>query len=284
MSTTELIDAWRQFRDERSVALCATTLASDYTQVERWLERCPVQDLERGRDVLTWVLKQQPQKATLRVGMFVKSLYRWASSPDVALLGTNPVLSFRFPKRPQSHEEIVVIPRAELPLVFAGLQRLNPTVPQWDLWAQFQLQTGLRTGEVRAVREADIDGDYLLVHANFTLTHGLKDSTKTNRRRRVPLNSVARGILDGCTPADGYLFPWSRHSFQGFFKERMSSLYEQRVISRRYRPYDLRHTAISGWLESGIPVAQVASWAGNTAEVIWKHYASTTVEHEIPVL
>lgn len=284
MPPTELIDAWRTFRDERSVALCPTSLTSDYRQVERWLERCPVQDLDRGRDVLSWVLRQQPQKSALRVGMFVKTLYRWASSPDIGLIQANPVTSFRFPKRPQGEDEIVVIPRPELPLVIAGLERLNPELPQWDRWAQFQLQTGMRTGEVRAVRESDIDGDFLLVHANYTLTHGLKDSTKTNRRRRVPLNSVARGILESCSPVDGYLFPWNRVSFQSFFQRAMANLYQQRVISKRYRPYDLRHTAISGWLEAGVPVAQAAAWAGNTAEIIWKHYASTTVDHQIPVL
>jgi hypothetical protein len=42
--------------------------------------------------------------------------------------------------------------------------------------------------------------------------------------------------------------------------------------------------AISRWLEAGISVAQCAKWAGNTSEVIWKHYAGTTQECEMPVL
>ena len=56
------------------------------------------------------------------------------------------------------------------------------------------------------------------------------------------------------------------------------------VVTHLYRPYDLRHTSISRWIEAGIPVAQVASWAGNTADVIWRHYANTTQTYEIPVL
>jgi len=55
-------------------------------------------------------------------------------------------------------------------------------------------------------------------------------------------------------------------------------------VKYRYRPYDLRHVAISRWLEAGIPVAQAAQWAGNTSEVIWKHYAGNTTEYEMPVL
>lgn len=279
-----LNDAWRQFRDERAVALCVTSLSTDYAQVEKWLGRCPVQELERGRDVLSWVLSQEPPKAARRVAMFVKSLYRWASSEDVALVPVNPVQSFRFPKRPQTDDEVVVIPKAEIPVVLAGLHRRRKGAPQWDLWAQFMLQTGMRTGEVRALQLGDVAGTKALVHANFTLTHGYKPSTKTSRKRLVPLNAVAQETLEKTGADDGFFFPWNRLTFQSFFADRMQKLHSEGRISKRYRPYDLRHTAISGWLEAQVPVAQVAAWAGNTAEVIWKHYANTTDDYDMPIL
>ncbi len=281
---TTLLEAWRLFRDERAVSLCATSLSTDYTQVEKWLSRCPVQDLGQGREVLAWVLTQEPPKAALRVGMFVKSLYRWAASPDIALVPLNPVASFRFPKKPQTDEEIVVIPKGELEVVLAGLRNPRRGAPQWDLWAQFMLQTGMRTGEVRALTRADVAAGKALVHANYTLTHGLKPSTKTAKKRLVPLNEVARATLEKTGAQDGYYFPWNRHAFQSFFAKRMQKLHSEGRITKRYRPYDLRHTAISGWLEAQVPVAQAAAWAGNTAEVIWKHYANTTAEYDIPIL
>jgi integrase len=276
--------AWAQFIAERSVALCPTTLTSDYTQVTKWLSRCPVQELDRGREVLAWVLQQEPRKSALRVGMYIKSFYKWASSQGVELVSSNPVATFRFPKKPQTDSEVIVISRKELPFLFAGLQRYNPSLARWDLVAEFMLQTGLRTGEAFAARYEDIDGERLLVHSNMTLTHGLKASTKTNKKRIVPLNAVAIRILEELGSGEGYLFPWNRVAFQSFFKDRVERLHRHKVVSRRYRPYDLRHTAISGWLEAGVPVAQIASWAGNTAEVIWKHYASTTYDHPMPVL
>jgi hypothetical protein len=42
--------------------------------------------------------------------------------------------------------------------------------------------------------------------------------------------------------------------------------------------------AISRWIEEGIPVMQAAKWAGNTSEIIWKHYANVTQEYEMPTL
>lgn len=280
----ELVDTWRAFRDERAVSLCATSLASDYKTVERWLERCPVQDLQQGRDAIIWVLNQNPRKSAIRVGQYVKSLYRWAASEDVRKVAFNPVASVKFPKAPQGDDEVTVIPREEMPFVMAALKRKRKGGAKWHHWAQFMLQTGMRTGEVRAVHEEDVKGDKLLVHRNHTLTHGLKDSTKTNKKRWVPLNPVAREILDQLTPIDGWFFPWNRYSFQSFFYARMGELEDLDLVSTQYRPYDLRHTAITSWLEAGVPVAQAASWAGNTAEVIWKHYAGATDDYAMPVL
>jgi integrase len=39
-------------------------------------------------------------------------------------------------------------------------------------------------------------------------------------------------------------------------------------------PYDLRHAAVSTWLNGGLPATQVAEWAGHSVEVLLKIYAS----------
>lgn len=280
----ELTEVWEAFCAERAVTLQATSLSTDYRQVGQWLSRCPVQDVERGREAMGWVLTQNPPKAARRVAMFLKSLYRWAASEDVALVERNPVASFRFPKRPQSEDEVVVIPRGEVPLLLAGMEPVRKRGPQWHLLAQWMLQTGVRTGEAFATQWEDVRGERVLVHQNLTLTHGLKASTKTNRQRWVPINPVARGILEELPRTGAFVFPWNRQSFQSFFARRAQQMAAQGVLSRGYRPYDLRHTAISGWLEAGIPVTQTAAWAGNSAQVIWQHYANTTGDYEMPVL
>ena len=39
------------------------------------------------------------------------------------------------------------------------------------------------------------------------------------------------------------------------------------------RPYDLRHAAVSTWLNAGVPAPQVAEWAGHSADVLLRVYA-----------
>jgi integrase len=39
------------------------------------------------------------------------------------------------------------------------------------------------------------------------------------------------------------------------------------------RPYDLRHAAVSTWLNAGVPAPQVAQWAGHSVSVLLRVYA-----------
>lgn len=279
---TTLFGAWEQFQAERSITLCPTSLTSDYKVVAKMLKRCPEQDFSKGRLIMGWVLTQKPPKTARRVAMYLKSLYRWAANEDVGLIERSPLMSYRMPKPPQADEDIVVIARSEMPIVLISLWRDKRV--NWSLYAEWMLQTAMRTGEVRALRWRDIKDNKILVHQNYTLTHGLKHSTKTNRQRWVPLNARCQEILGQLEQTSEYLFPWNRYAFQSYFYDRMKEAHAVGLLERRYRPYDLRHTAISRFIEAGIPIAQVASWCGNSAEVIWKHYAGVSQEYTLPVL
>lgn len=282
---TTLSQLWSAFLEERSISLCPTSLTSDYSQVTKWLRRCPIQDLNEARKIMIWVLGEKPILSSRRVAMYTKTMFRWAAQEDVGYLEKNPLASFKMPKAPQKDEDIVVIPRDEVGLVLAALEakKTYKTV-NWGWYTEFMLQTAMRTGEVRALRWSDIKDNKILVHQNWTLTHGLKDSTKTNKKRWVPLNSKCQVILDSLPQDQEYIFPWDRLAFQSYFRKKLQPLHQAELITHLYRPYDCRHTAISRWIEAGIPVPQVANWAGNTSEIIFKHYCNTTKEYEMPEL
>ena len=282
---TTLSELWAAFLEERSISLCPTSLTSDYSQVTKWLKRCPVQELNEARKIMIWVLGQTPILSSRRVAMYTKTMFRWAAQEDVAYLEKNPLASFKMPKAPQKDEDIIVIPQNEVALVLAALaaKRTYKNV-NWSWYTEFMMQTAMRTGEVRALRWTDIKDNKILVHQNWTLTHGLKDSTKTNKKRWVPLNNKCQELLTKLEHDSIYLFPWDRIAFQSYFRKKLKPLHDAGIISHLYRPYDCRHTAISRWIEAGIPVPQVANWAGNTSEIIFKHYCNTTKEYEMPEL
>jgi site-specific recombinase XerD len=46
------------------------------------------------------------------------------------------------------------------------------------------------------------------------------------------------------------------------------------------RPYDLRHAAVSTWLNAGVPSTQVTEWAGHSVAVLHQIYAKCIVGQE----
>lgn len=289
-----IVDLWRSFQTERSISVAETSLVTDYRQVGNWLERCPIQDVEQGRAALIWVLQQKPEKAARRVAMYLKTLYRWAASEEVALVAKNPIATFKFPKAPQTPEP-TVIPTEVVGDVLYALRQTSTGDRRWDLCASFMLQTGLRTQEVFGLtwRDVDLDNSRIHIHQVMTVTHGLRNRTKTGRERYVMLNATATKVLRQrlrhldlkefrVPEPDEFVFPWNRESFMSGFRSAMLRLVEQGVIKKRFRPYDLRHSHISVLLEKGIPVTQIGSWCGNNSQTIFKHYAATVSNYQLP--
>jgi integrase len=59
---------------------------------------------------------------------------------------------------------------------------------------------------------------------------------------------------------------------------RREALTEREYVSPlAKRPYDLRHAAVSLWLNAGVPATQVAEWAGHSVNVLLRVYASCVV-------
>src|SRR5262245_51663466 len=72
-----------------------------------------------------------------------------------------------------------------------------------------------------------------------------------------------RGGLVGST---AYGRVWAEARTLAFTPERVASPLAK-------RPYDLRHAAVSLWLNSGVPATEVAGRAGHSVEVLLRVYA-----------
>jgi integrase len=90
-----------------------------------------------------------------------------------------------------------------------------------------------------------------------------KESTDSGHNRgQRPLKQRARGELP--TMTIGRM--WRRARQAAFMPEVAAS-----PLART--PYDLRHAAVSTWLNGGVPATTVAEWAGHSVEVLLRIYA-----------
>ncbi|WP_406284758.1 tyrosine-type recombinase/integrase [Embleya sp. NBC_00896] len=78
------------------------------------------------------------------------------------------------------------------------------------------------------------------------------------------------GPLGGLLDESSYLPAWRA--------ARRTALTDEECASPlAARPYDLRHAAVSTWLNAGVPPAQVAEWAGHSVAVLLRVYAKCIV-------
>ena len=84
------------------------------------------------------------------------------------------------------------------------------------------------------------------------------------------------------TTPDGRLFVGDRNHKElpkrtvvDVWKRAREAIFTEALIASPLakRPYDLRHAAVSTWLNGGVPPTDVAEWAGQSVEVLFRIYA-----------
>jgi integrase len=111
------------------------------------------------------------------------------------------------------------------------------------------LETGMRRGEILAIRMSHID------LAQRAL---LIPETKNGRARTIPLSIPATELLRQHLPTDGRLFPLTANAFRLAW-ERVN----RRAGIGDLHFHDLRHEAISRFFEKGLSVPEVALISGH---------------------
>ncbi|MFI6295925.1 hypothetical protein ACIBEJ_30300 [Nonomuraea sp. NPDC050790] len=71
----------------------------------------------------------------------------------------------------------------------------------------------------------------------------------------------------------GGSYSGSAHSYVWQEARKLALTSEQIASSLAARPYDLRHAAVSLWLNAGVPAVEVAKRAGHSVDVLLRVYA-----------
>lgn len=149
---------------------------------------------------------------------------------------------------------------------------------------------GLRPQEALALEWGDV-GDRVLT-VDKAASFGEEKATKTEHVRTVPIPPTLLGDLDGWKATTGaptdhaLVFPgvagalWS-HSAYNNWRGRVWKAALRTVADSdpnlaplaKARPYDCRHSFVSLHLRAGEDPLRVATWAGHSPSVMWRHYA-----------
>jgi integrase len=230
---------------------------------------------------------------------------------ELGHLTGNPITSmkWRAPKVTEAVNPRVVINHGQARSLLAAVRQL-PSGDRLVAFFAVMYYSALRPGEAVDLRKEALSlpakgwGElYLTTSAPSAGRSWSQSGTRREPRqlkhrgteevRIVPsppeLTALLREHLEeyGTTP-DGRLFRGARggplsESLYGriWATARTTALTPEEAASPlARRPYDLRHAAVSTWLNSGVPAPQVAAWAGHSVDVLLRVYAKCIAGQE----
>ena len=141
-----------------------------------------------------------------------------------------------------------------------------------------ELYSGMRMGEINALRREDIDFENNVVHVRRTISRGLeyrdflKDGTKTTTGQRdIPISSKLRPYLEAALEQqqenndDLIFYDYNKKSM---ISTSQVNNYYRRICEKAGIPiggqHALRHTFATRCIESGIPAIVLKNWLGHS--------------------
>lgn len=277
----------------------------------------PVSDLsdaEVSRHVLNALTKTSTGKpasaATVqrKRGVIVNALRH---AVEWKLLSSNPVLSLSWtaPRTVKALDRRVVVNHSQARALLDAVREQGGSGGPLVAFFAVMYYSALRPGEALNLRKSNLlipaeEGWGELVFDESLPSVGAAWSDSGTRRETRPLKHRAEGETRSapCPPeltrllhehlerygtdAAGRLFrgvrggrPLEESTYHRVWRKARKAALSAAEFSSSLarRPYDLRHAAVSTWLNAGVPSTQVAEWAGHGVGVLHQIYAKCIV-------
>lgn len=197
-------------------------------------------------------------------------------------LARNPLFRFKPIKEPELHFDYWKSHEVQQFLDVTGDDPLQPLFI-------FALNTGMRRGEICALKwdRVDFVNSQIIVSRNLT-RYGLSDTTKTGRKRYVPINLVVRELLERLfnEQRGEFVFcemdgsPLDAHHLYRDFQNSQKRAGFKRLI----RFHDLRHTFASHFMMNGGNIYDLQKILGHTSLEMTQRYAHMSPEHLVKAI
>jgi len=192
------------------------------------------------------------------------------------LIDVNPVGRVR-PLREDNAKDRWLTPQEVQAIIEKGEEWIRPFI-------LFAVNTGMRIGEICALRWQDLDSNPGFVRVGV--------ESKSHKPRYIPINSASKEILEGQTRYVGPKGPVPWVFCNGKFLDayRPNSVYHDfkeavRAVAAELREkgketdidevtfHTTRHTFASWLIQKGVPIAEVQQYLGHSSDAMTRRYA-----------
>jgi integrase len=175
-------------------------------------------------------------------------------------LQNNPVNAIRMPPKPKPRERRLKPGEYELLLNYAAMSHSWFMEPLIIL----AVETGMRLGEMLKVTWDDWDSEKQTLY--------LRD-TKNGSNRLIPISDSANAVMRTITKRHQRILPTNYEAVKSAWRRLC-----MRAGIEQLRFHDLRHEAISRWIERGLTIPEVAILSGHKNKTALLSYSHATLE------
>jgi integrase len=288
-----LADLWAAYINHKRTYVRESTIVGHraYTNL---VNRCPF-DVDDGVKIQKWLASATTPQVAKTTLDNLKRMAFWAVKEGLITNNSFADLQHQKIKIQRNYQSINPFTAPERDQIIDVFK----TYRNYDYYAplvEFMFFLGCRPCEAIALRWSDISKDLRVLTFVQSGTRGLNSKTviaeglKTQPKRRINLNDRLSELLQRqqSKQLDSiYVFPsvnmqpinWA------YFSCRPWVICLKQLPEIDYRkPYEMRHTFITLALRAGMPVADIAAIVGNSAEIIYKHYAGVSRDLIVPDL
>ncbi|WP_279060078.1 tyrosine-type recombinase/integrase [Mobiluncus curtisii] len=161
--------------------------------------------------------------------------------------------------------------------------------PQYALFTLFMAVTGLRIGEAKALRRSDFNfkTNTFKVSRQYTRNQIDTPKTKSSARTMQMADELAEMIKQHLaalpvTGKDGLVFPGKNGGFivSNSYTESLDYA-TKRLGLKKFRPHDLRRTAITNLLQQGVSLKDVQDFSRHeTPSLVLRYAQANTAQHK----
>lgn len=293
---------WLKYAEYKKPQLAPTTYTKDYVRkFPGHIRNLPTQKLADAVVIRDHLLQTLSTNTAKRVLTYLSACCKWAVKSG--LIPSNPFADMAADiRRPKQQQTIEPFTAAERDAILDAFRRHKP---HYFSFVHFLFLTGCRTGEAIALQWKHVNQDCTKITfaTSYDSQLGIRKGTKTGIVRHFPCNRQLRQLLTEIRPSvvntESLVFTspnglpihntkftnqvWRGcRSGQKVYKGIVTELVKLGEVSSYRCLYNTRHTFISHCLEAGVPVTTIASWVGNSPEVIFSHYAGVVNDASVP--
>lgn len=292
----EVFKEWREIRDEELKASSVHTETWAFIKFLKKFGTQPISDVT-GQEIQRFILDLSLAPTTRVIRKtYYNLLFEYAQK--VGYIKNNPMLQVVLPKIRATSDDVRrkqngFLDRKEMRLILNYGYSLSKYRRQTALF-EFMFLTGLRIGELLALKWEDIDFEKMSLTVNHTLNlHGyvanarqLLSPKTAHSYRTISLNKRCMEILE-LFSKDSYdkefIFVsekgriYGRDELSTYFKRICSKKLRSEGEERRYHLHMLRHSHISLLVEMNVPIKVIMERVGHSNEkMILQVYSHVT--------